>query len=91
MQGFLDAGFILREDVMKYQWRTKSTREKWEGLSKVAEKCWVDVDKEGKKGHYTDFLLLIYEHLFIFRKPEKGEDVKQFKGSMKWWNRQGQT
>jgi hypothetical protein len=37
MQGFLEAGFILREDVMKYQWKTKGTREKWAGLSKVAE------------------------------------------------------
>jgi len=86
MQAFLDVGFILREDVMKYQWRTKSTREKWEGLSKTAEKCWVDIDKEGKKGHYTDFLLLIHEHLFIFRKPEEREDLSALKGSMKWWN-----
>ena len=86
MHAFLDIGFILREDVMKYQWRTKSTREKWEGLSKVAEECWVDIDKKGKKGHYTDFLLLIYEHLFIFRKPKEGEDLSALKGSMKWWN-----
>jgi len=86
MHAFLDVGFILREDVMKYQWRTKSTREKWEGLSKVAEECWVDIDKKGKKGHYTDFLLLIHEHLFIFRKPEEGEDLSALKGSMKWWN-----
>jgi len=86
MQAFLDVGFILREDVMKYQWRTKSTREKWEGLSKTAEKIWVDIDKKEKKGHYTDFLLLIYEHLFVFRKPEKEEDISEFKGSMKWWN-----
>lgn len=85
MQAFLDVGFILREDVMKYQWRTKSTREKWEGLSRVAEECWVDIPKEGRKGRYTDFLLLYHEHLFIFRKPEKGEDVRKFKGSMKWW------
>lgn len=86
MQGFLDSGFILREDVMKHQWRTKSTREKWEGLSKTAEEIWVDIDKEGKKGHYTDFLLLTYEHLFIFRKPEKEEDVSKLKASMKWWS-----
>jgi len=86
MQSFLDAGFILKEDIMKYQWRTKATREKWVGLSKVAEKCWVDIDKEGKKGRYTDFFLLIHEHLFVFRKPEKGEDVSPFKANMKWWS-----
>ena len=86
MQAFLDVGFILREDIMKYQWRTKSTREKWAGLSKVAEKCWVDIDKKGKKGRYTDFLLLFHEHLFVFRKPEKGEDLSPFKASMKWWS-----
>jgi len=85
MQAFLDTGFILREDVMKYQWRTKSTREKWEGLSKTAEECWVDIPTEYKKGRYTDFLLLFYEHLFIFRKPEKGEKPDKFKESTKWW------
>lgn len=88
MQAFLDAGFILREDAMKHQWRTKSTREKWEGLSKIAEERWVDIDKKGKKGYYTDFLLLIYEHLFIFRKPETEEEKKKFKLSIKWWNEQ---
>jgi DNA modification methylase len=85
MQAFLEAGFILREDVMKYQWKTKSTREKWQGLSKVADECWVDIDKEERKGRYTDFLLLSYEHLFIFRKPEKEEDLSELAGSMKWW------
>jgi tRNA G10 N-methylase Trm11 len=86
MQVFLDVGFILREDIMKYQWQTKRTREKWEGLSKVAEECWVDINKEGRKGCYTDFLLLYYEHLFIFRKPGEREDINKFKDSMKWWD-----
>lgn len=31
MQSFLDAGFILREDVIKLQWKMKSTRERWAG------------------------------------------------------------
>jgi DNA modification methylase len=83
---FLEAGFILREDIMKYQWKTKSTREKWSGLSKSAEKCWVDIDKKEKKGRYTDFLLLFYEHLFVFRKPEIQEDISDLEASMKWWN-----
>ncbi|MEM2130456.1 MAG: site-specific DNA-methyltransferase [Candidatus Bathyarchaeia archaeon] len=82
MQRFMEAGFVLKEDIMKYQWKTKSTREKWAGLSKVADECWVDIDKKARKGHYTDFLLLSYEHLFIFRKPEIGEDLNDLKSSM---------
>ena len=31
LQSFLEVGFILREDVIKQQWKMKSTREKWEG------------------------------------------------------------
>ncbi|MCZ7385121.1 MAG: DNA methyltransferase [Candidatus Methanoperedens sp.] len=31
LMGFLDAGFILREDIIKLQWKMKSTREKWFG------------------------------------------------------------
>lgn len=82
MQNFLNAGFILREDIMKYQWKTKTTREKWAGLSKVAEECWVDIDNQEKKGRYTDFLLLSYEHLFILRKPDKEEDLTKLESSM---------
>jgi DNA modification methylase len=26
---FLDAGFVLREDIVKLQWKTKTTRERW--------------------------------------------------------------
>jgi len=84
MQAFLDVGFILREDIIKYQWKTKTTREKWGGLTKVADECWVDIDKKVKK-YYMDFYLLYYEHLFVFRKPEKGENTKIYKESMKWW------
>lgn len=31
LQTFLDVGFVLREDVIKAQWRMKSTRERWSG------------------------------------------------------------
>ncbi len=31
LMSFLEAGFILREDIIKPQWKTKSTREKWFG------------------------------------------------------------
>jgi DNA modification methylase len=85
MQAFFEAGFILREDIVKYQWKTKTTREKWGGLTKVAEECWVDIDKKAKK-YYMDFYLLFYEHLFIFRKPENDEDISQYKDSIKWAN-----
>jgi hypothetical protein len=81
LQTFLKAGFILREDIMKCQWKTKATRERWMGLSKVAQEQWVDIDRKGKNAYYTDFLLLAYEHLFIFRKPEEGEDISELKSS----------
>ncbi|MGC9069598.1 MAG: DNA methyltransferase [Thermoprotei archaeon] len=29
MQAFLDAGFILKEDIIKLQWKMKTTRERW--------------------------------------------------------------
>ena len=29
LQQFLDAGFVLREDVIKLQWKTKTTRDRW--------------------------------------------------------------
>jgi DNA modification methylase len=31
MQAFLEVGFILKEDIIKVQWKTKTTREKWKG------------------------------------------------------------
>ncbi|MEM2796569.1 MAG: DNA methyltransferase [Candidatus Hadarchaeales archaeon] len=64
LQAFLDVGFILREDIIKMQWKMKSTREKW-------------------RGKY-DFLLITHEHLYVFRKPERGESLTKFKESMKW-------
>lgn len=63
---FLEAGFILKEDIIKEQWKTKTTREKWAGKR-------------------NDFYLIAHEHLFIFRKPEKGEQLTIFKESRKWW------
>lgn len=67
MQAFLDAGFILKEDIIKHQWRCKATP------------FWL------KKSIEHNFLLLMYEHLFVFRKPEKEENLDKFKESMKWW------
>jgi len=81
MQAFLDVGFILKEDIVKIQWKMKSTREKWQRTTRQAEECWIDPTKP------YDFYLLKYEHLFIFRKPKTNEKIKKFKESIKWWNK----
>lgn len=31
LEVFLDVGFILKEDIIKLQWKTKTTRERWRG------------------------------------------------------------
>ncbi|MEM4828009.1 MAG: DNA methyltransferase [Desulfurococcaceae archaeon] len=80
MQQFLDVGFVLKEDIIKIQWHTKVTEKKWKPLTKAGCECWVEESSKGK-----DFYLIAHEHLFIFRKPEKGEDVSQYKLSTKWW------
>ncbi len=67
LQAFLEAGFILKEDIIKRQWRCKATP------------FWM------KKSIEHNFLLLMYEHLFIFRKPDENEDIKDYEESMKWW------
>jgi SAM-dependent methyltransferase len=64
MQAFLKAGFLLKEDVIKHQWRCKATP------------FWL------KRSVESNFLLLMYEHLFIFRKPGKRERLKRFRDSM---------
>lgn len=33
----------------------------------------------------NNFLLLMHEHLFVFRKPEEKEKLTQFRESTKWW------
>jgi len=38
-----------------------------------------------KKSVEYNFLLLAHEHLFVFRKPEKDEEVGELKESMRWW------
>jgi len=67
MQSFLDVGFILKEDIIKHQWRCKSTP------------YWL------QKSIKYNFLLLMYEHLFIFRKPKDEKDKEKFMDSSKWW------
>ena len=67
MQAFLDVGFILKEDIIKHQWRCKATP------------FWL------KKSVEQNFLLIMHEHLFVFRKPENEEKLEKYKESMKWW------
>ncbi len=65
MKVFLEAGFVLKEDIIKIQHNMRGT-EPW-------------------KTRKRDFYLIAHEHLFVFRKPDKGEKVKEFKESIKWW------
>ncbi len=67
MQAFLEAGFILKEDIIKAQWNTQ-TEGLWANLSRT-----------------KNFLLIMHEHLFIFRKPLPEEPTKDFAESMRWW------
>lgn len=83
MRQFLDVGFLLKEDVIKIQWRTKETGRKWVGLAKTACECWVEESKDRR--NRVDFYLLAHEHLFIFRKPREDESVEEYKYSAKWW------
>ncbi|MGA2199702.1 MAG: DNA methyltransferase [Nitrososphaerales archaeon] len=64
---FLDAGFILKEDIIKLQHKTASSRGgRW-------------------GGHSYDFYKIAHEHLYVFRKPDKDENLTEYKNSMRWW------
>ncbi|MFW6172821.1 MAG: TRM11 family SAM-dependent methyltransferase [Elusimicrobiota bacterium] len=59
MQKFLGAGFILKEDIIKHQWNTKT------------EGFWAERSKK------FNFLLILHEHLFVFRKPDDNENINK--------------
>ncbi|MDI6859619.1 MAG: hypothetical protein QMC85_03905 [Methanocellales archaeon] len=40
--------------------------------------------RERWRGKY-DFLLIVHEHLYVFRKPEEDERIIKFKESVRWW------
>ncbi|MGC8478782.1 MAG: TRM11 family SAM-dependent methyltransferase [Candidatus Micrarchaeia archaeon] len=67
MQVFLEAGFVLKESIVKIQHNTK-TAPLW-----------------AKKSVESNFLLLMHEHLFVFRKPEAKEKMAELAESAKWW------
>jgi DNA modification methylase len=83
MQSFLGEGFVLREDIIKQQWKLKKSGERWAGLVKKADENWVD-KPEGKR-FWTDFFLILHEHLFVFEKPRDKDDYTRLKNSSKWW------
>jgi DNA modification methylase len=68
MDTFLDAGFILKEDIIKVQHNCSSTS-RWVGKAKKA-----------------GFYLIMHEHLFVFRKPDRDEDLSRVKESRKMNN-----
>ena len=71
MQAFLEAGFILKEDIIKAQWNTQT-----EGL-------WANLSRDNPD---VSGLLIMHEHLFVFRKPALDEKLRPFAESMKWWS-----
>ncbi len=66
MQQFLDAGFVLKEDIVKLQHNVSTNRGRW-------------------RAAYYDFYKIMHEHVFVFRKPLKGEKASDFKLSSRWW------
>ena len=41
--------------------------------------------REKWSGQKYDFYLIAHEHLYVFRKPAEGENLKDFRYSVKWW------
>ncbi len=41
--------------------------------------------REKWRGKGYDFLLIAYEHLYVFRKLDETERPTSYKESMKWW------
>ena len=65
LEQFLDAGFVLREAIIKLQHKMKGTRERWRGST-------------------YDFYLIAHEHLYVLRKPAEGENLENYRYSVRW-------
>jgi len=63
MRKFLEAGFILKEDIIKVQHNCSSTSY-WK-----------------KQINKYNFFMIMHEHLFVFRKPLKEEDLSRMRYS----------
>jgi len=57
-----------------------------EDIIKVQHNCQSTPYWKRKVGDYN-FLMIMHEHMFVFRKPTKGEDLRRIRYSMKWNNR----
>ncbi len=64
MNQFLNAGFALREDIIKAQHNCSSNK-KWNNPNRK-----------------LDFFLIMHEHLFVFRKPARNENLNSIKYSI---------
>ncbi len=58
-----------------------------EGIIKMQHK--MKSTGEKWRGTKDDFYLLAHEHLFVFRKPATGENMSEFKNSVKWRQHSG--
>lgn len=58
---FLQAGFVLLEDIIKIQYKMKSTRERW----------------GGNRFEIYGFHKIAHEHLFVLRKPTSPNERKK--------------
>lgn len=54
-----------------------------EDIIKVQHNCKSTPYWKNQVNKYN-FLMIMHEHLFVFRKPEENEKTDKFKGSMKW-------
>jgi len=66
LKEFIDAGFVLLEDIIKVQHKTASDRGRWRGTRQ-------------------NFYKIAHEHLFVFRKPANGSELKKLRLSRPTW------
>jgi DNA modification methylase len=64
MDEFLEAGFVLKESIIKRQWNCMTTG------------FW------STKSVKENFLLIMHEHIYVFRKPDTKEKTNFYKDSM---------
>lgn len=80
---FIPISFRVLQAFLEVEWNNS----KFILREDVIKRQWHTQTMRGrwKESYNHDFLLTHHEHLFIFRKPNKGEKLSKFKDSMKWW------